>query len=167
MLKCVDGGEHCVRKDRSRFRRVRIRHFLPSILVILFTLLPPGMRPALAQSSISLSPTSPPPSKGESLEVEVIEIHRGGAVPAEIHRKKGRFLLLVINRNSVNPDAAFVLDPGAIGDGKLGPAPLLQVGGARVNDSRHRSASLFAAPAGEFDLKYADSGKAVCKIVIE
>jgi hypothetical protein len=120
-----------------------------------------------AQDVIPLQPGSPHPNAGEKLDVEQIEVRRLGAIPNEIHRHAGHFLLLIVNRNPEDPNTAFVIDPAAIGDGKLGPSPLLRVGGIGINDRKHRSAGLFEGKPGEFDVKYADTGKIVCKIKID
>jgi hypothetical protein len=59
------------------------------------------------------------------------------------------------------------VDPAAVGDLKLGPNPLLRVGAKGVSDGKHRSAALFNATAGAFDLKDAKTGKVVCQFTFE
>jgi len=146
-------------KERNQFvSRLKIS---PFVVFLTLTAL------AAASDKIPLDPRSPQPASGEHLEVERIEIQKAGAIPATIHRRPGRFFLLVVNRNEANRDAAFVVDPASIGDMTLGPNPLLRLGGPGLNDYKHRSASIFVAPVGEFDLKYADTGKIVCHISID
>lgn len=122
---------------------------------------------AKAQDTIRLLPGSLHPNAGEKLDVEQIEVRRLGAIPNEIHRHAGRFLLLVINRDPEDPNAVFVIDPAAIGAGKIGPSPVLRVGGIGIDDRKHRAAGLFEGTPGEFDVKYAETGKIVCKIKID
>lgn len=125
--------------------------------------------PARGQDSVPLYPGSPQPNPGEKLEVERVEIRRLGAIPREIHRQPGRFILLIVNQNSTDSDAAFVVD-AATPAGTVNTPPvshLLQLGGPAGNDVKHRSASLFDAPAGEFELKYAVSGQVICQIKID
>jgi hypothetical protein len=119
-----------------------------------------------AQREVPLPPSFQKPGASQPLEVEVVEIRRLGAIPSEIHRHPGKFLLLLINKSG-DDSASFVIDPGAIGEGKVGPSPLVQLGGTGLSDHKHRSAGVFEGPAGAFDLKSAATGHIVCKIEIE
>jgi len=119
------------------------------------------------QSSLPLVPGSPAPESGERLEIEQVEVNRFGALPREIHRKAGRFLLLMTNRSQDSQEAGFVVDPAGVGDLKLGQNPLLRLGAKSASDGKHRSAALFDATAGSFDLKDAKTGKVVCRFTFE
>jgi hypothetical protein len=120
-----------------------------------------------AQNTIPLVPGSPTPNQGERLEVEQIEVRRGGATPAEIHRNNGRFLLVVINHAGSIAPAGFVIESSSIGNLKLGPNPLLRLGSLASSDTKHRSAALFDAQPGSFDLKNAGTGEVIGKILID
>ena len=120
-----------------------------------------------AADRVPLYPGSAQPKPEEKLEVEQVEVHRLMAIPSQIRRPAGRFLLLVINRDETDPDAAFVIDPAAVGDGKVGPNPVAQAGGKGISDRKHRSAALVDSMAGDFDLKYLKNGKVLCKIHLE
>ncbi len=133
-----------------------------AVLILLSIFAVPG-KPA---DVIPLDPRSLLLAANETLEVEQVEVTKGGANPALLTRPAGRFILVVINRNETDQAAGFVIDPAAVGNLKLGLNPLLQVGGARLMDRKHRAASLFAGAPGEYDLKYADSGLIVCHITI-
>jgi hypothetical protein len=119
------------------------------------------------QNSIPLFPGSPRPNAGERLEVEQLEIRKFGAIPNEIHRKTGRFLLVLANHGGAASTAGFLVESSLIGDLKLGPNPLLHIGGAAASDAKHRGAALFDAPPGSYDLKDAATGKIICKIIID
>jgi len=66
-----------------------------------------------------------------------------------------------------NPDAAFIVEQTHGDETVLNSPPHLRIGGSGANDYRHRSAALFDAPAGDFELKYADTGEIVCHIKID
>ena len=87
-----------------------------------------------------------PVKDGSRVEVESVEIGPAGAIPAEIHRPAGKFIVLLINR-SHDPAASFVVDPAAIGDGLVGQEPLLRLADAALA-SKHRLAGLIDLPAG-------------------
>ena len=116
---------------------------------------------------IQLVPGSPALNKGETLPMELVEMRPAGVVPGTIHRKAGRFLLIVSNLNPSTVNAGFVIDPAAVGDLKLGATPLLSLGGKAVSDQKSRSAGVFQGNAGSFDLKDAATGKILCKILLE
>lgn len=104
-----------------------------------------------------------PRANNKPLEVEVVEINRFGATPAQIQRHPGLFILAVVNR-SPDPQASFVVDPAEAGEGHLSPQPLLRIDGQKADPRRHRATTLFLAPAGAFDLKSAATGKILCKL---
>ena len=120
-----------------------------------------------AQATLPLVPGSPTPRTGEPLDVELIYISASGPMPGALRRKAGRFIVAVTNTNPNTMDAGFVIEPAAVGDLKLSKAPLLKLGGQVVSDQSHRSAALFDAPAGAFDLKDATTGKIICKFLLE
>ncbi len=122
---------------------------------------------ATASDTIALDPRSPVPAAGEHLQVEQIEVGDNAASPSSLRRKAGRFVLVITNRSRLNADAAFVIDPSSVGDGVVGPSPLLRMGGTHNSDYRRRSASLFDASVGSYDLKFAGSGKILCHIQID
>ena len=99
-------------------------------------------------------------------EVEVVEVHNGSGLPAAIHRSSGAFILLLINRTH-DPAAAFSVDPASIGDGVVGPNPLLRLTDSAVASSKHRLAALADLPPGEYYVKFAATGKILCRITIE
>jgi hypothetical protein len=99
------------------------------------------------------------------VEVEVIEVGHGMAAPATIKRPAGKFILLVVNR-SHDPAASFVLEPASVGEGVIGPNPILRLMDQRAS-SKHRIAGLVDLPAGQFYLKSAATGKVLCRITID
>lgn len=102
---------------------------------------------------------------GKHLEVEVIEVGPHGAIPAEIHRPVGQFILLLVNHTH-EPAASFVLVPEAAGDGVAAANPILRLTD-RAPSARHKVAGLVDAPAGQFDLKSAATGNVLCRITIK
>ena len=118
-----------------------------------------------AQQIIPLQNQAAAASTTERLEVEVIEIRHGTAMPAAIHRHVGKFILLVVNHTH-DPAASFVLDPASVGEGAVGPNPFLRLTDQPAS-SRRRIAGLTDLPAGQFDLKSAVTGKILCRITIE
>lgn len=102
---------------------------------------------------------------GKHLEVEVVEVGPHGALPGEIHRPAGKFILLLVNRTH-DPAAVFVLDPEAANDGATAASPILRLTD-RAPSTRHKIAGLVDLPAGRFDLKSAVTGKVLCRITIE
>lgn len=101
------------------------------------------------------------------LEVEMVEIGRLMAIPNKIQRHPGKFILLVKNENTADWDAAFVLDPSSVGDGIVGPNPLVRFGGKGLTDAKNRSVTIVDAVAGSWDLKSATTGKIACRITIQ
>jgi hypothetical protein len=119
-----------------------------------------------AQQAIPLQNQSTPSAIGtEHPQVEVVEIRRGGALPAEIHRPAGKFILLVVNRTH-DPAASFAIDPASVGEGVIGPNPLLHLASGAAS-TKHRLAGMVDLPAGQFHLKAASTGKILCRITIE
>lgn len=119
-----------------------------------------------AQQPIPLQNQGPgaAPNAGHP-EVEVVEIRRGGALPAQIHRPSGKFILLLVNRTH-DPAASFAIDPASVGEGVIGPNPLVRLGSS-VASTQHRLAGLADLPSGEFHLKAVSTGKILCRITIE
>lgn len=103
----------------------------------------------------------------DRVEVETVEIRRLMAIPNKIQRHPGKFILLVTNENRADFDAAFVLDPSSVGDGIVGPNPLLRFGGKGLTDAKNRSVTIVDAVAGSWDLKSATTGKIACRITIQ
>lgn len=120
---------------------------------------------AWAQQKIPV--INPPPGNGpvKRMESEQVEIHRGVAIPQRIHRSRGEFQLILDNESG-DRSAAFVVDPGDAGEGVLSPARLLLYD-AKTPEVKHRKAGLLDLEKGTYYLKSADKGHILCTIVIE
>ena len=103
----------------------------------------------------------------ETLEVEVLEITPDGAIPAEIHRPAGKFILLIVDRTPDHTTSFLVSKAAQPGDALGNAAPLLRVDSSKADPRKHRMATVISAPAGEFDLKSETAGKLLCKFVFE
>jgi hypothetical protein len=104
-------------------------------------------------------------ANSQHLEVEIVEAHNGIAMPSEIHRKAGKFVLAVANR-SQDPAAWFVVDaaPAAQATAAVGHALII---GSGQFERKHRAAAVFDAQAGTYQLKNGTTGKVLCTIIIE
>jgi hypothetical protein len=142
------------------------RLYLPALLLALTgSIAAPGV---YAQEKIPLQnqdAASAAAVAGKHLEVEVLEVGPHGALPAEIHRPAGKFILLVVN-GTHDPAAVFALVPEAAGDGVTAAKPMLRLTD-RAPSTKHKIAGLVDLPAGQFDLKAAATGKVLCRITIE
>ncbi len=69
--------------------------------------------------------TAPPPAgsldNSQGLEVELVEAHNRMAIPSEIHRKAGKFILVVANRME-DPASWFVVDAAPAAQGMSWPS---------------------------------------------
>ncbi len=123
--------------------------------------------------------TAPPPAgsldNSQGLEVELVEAHNRMAIPSEIHRKAGKFILVVANRME-DPASWFVVDaaPAAQAAASEGTtaAPTTAAGhvlaiGSGQSERKRRAGAIFDAAAGTYQLKGAVSGTVLCTIVIE
>jgi hypothetical protein len=99
------------------------------------------------------------------MDVEIVEVGRGMAVPTTIKRPAGKLILLIVNR-SHDPAASFVLEPASVGEGVIGPNPILHLTDQPAS-SKHRIAGLVDLPAGQFYLKSAATGKVLCRITVD
>jgi hypothetical protein len=118
-------------------------------------------------NAIHLVPGSPAPNPGEQLAVVLVDVRDSGTMPAMINLKAGRILLVVTNASKNTATAGVVIDPGSVGDLKLGLTPLLSLGSSAVVDQNQRSAGVLVGVVGEFDLKDAVTGKILSRIVFK
>jgi hypothetical protein len=144
---------------------MKVHRIVASIVFTLgFFVLPFGAR---AQQRIPLqNQPSATGAETNGLEVEQIEIRKGGAVPTRIHRPTGKFIILLINQTH-DPSASFALDSAAVGEGRIGPNPLLRLAELGAASPKHQLAALADLPAGEYHLKSVATGKILCHITIE
>jgi hypothetical protein len=110
---------------------------------------------------------NPPPASApvKAVEAEQVEIHRLFAIPNQIHRSKGPFLLFVDNETG-DRSAEFVLDPGDAGDGVLSPSRVLLYDRKALR-VKHRAAGFLDLDKGTYHLKSADKRHILCTITIE
>jgi len=104
--------------------------------------------------------------RNEPLEIETLEINRSGALPAEIHRAAGKFILLIVDRSPDHTTSYLVVRAPQKGDAQV-PAPLLRVDSRKADPRKHRLATVVLAPPGEFDLKSEINGRVLCKFIFD
>lgn len=118
----------------------------------------------LAQDIRVVKPTvGEPQAKG--LEAEQVEIHRMFAAPRELHRSAGAFLLILDNETG-DRTAKFVIDPGDSGEGILSSSRLLLYDDS-IPEVKHRKAGLLDLRKGTYYLKSADKGHILCTITVD
>jgi hypothetical protein len=121
-----------------------------------------------AQDEVPLQNTDLfPKEQNEQLEVETVEINQFGAIPAEIHRPAGKFILLIIDRTPDHAASLSVAKVTANGDKKVIGAPLLRVDKHKADSRKHRMATMVSAPPGEFDVMSDATGDVLCKFIFE
>jgi len=99
------------------------------------------------------------------LEAEQVELHRLYAIPSQLRRPHGEFLLVLDNQTG-NRNAEFVIESGAAGE-RMSSSQLLLPFDHKTPDVRHRRAGVLNPPPGTYYLKSADSGHTFCTIIID
>jgi hypothetical protein len=148
---------------------------------ILFTIFLAAACAGTAAAQTTAPAPASPIVNSQGLQVEMVEAHNLVGIPAQITRTAGPFILAVTNR-SADPTAWFVVDavPAANSPTPAAATPVVAAAatatataahvlviGSGLYDPKHRSAMLFAAVAGTYQLKYGASGKVLCTIVIQ
>ena len=96
----------------------------------------------------------------EKLETEVVQVYRLGAGPNAIHRKPGKFVLLVMNRTR-DANASFELVRQESGD-----TPITKLGGTRAWVGITQAATAIEGDPGVLLLKAVSTGRVLCTITI-
>jgi len=136
---------------------------LAAVSVVVIGCLGAGMMSA--QYKIPLVNTPPPGKPDKAIEAEQVEVHALAAVPSAIHRSDGEFILMLDNETR-DPKAAFVLDPGDAGEGTLSQSPVL-VYDQRTPAVKNRKAGFLDLARGTYYLKTGNNGHILCTITIE
>lgn len=115
--------------------------------------------PEAAQQIPIVNPPGQDKKPAHPLEIEHVEIHRLMALPNNITRPAGPFVLVLVNETG-NPKASFAVQPARAGTAIL-------AFDAHTPEVRHRKAGLLDLPKGQYELTAVDSGHVLCTITIK
>ena len=115
--------------------------------------------PAAAQQVPVVNPPGQDKKPAQPLEIERVEIHSHMALPSNITRPTGPFVLLLVNETG-NPKASFAVERAQAADS-------IVRFDAHTPEVKHRKAGLLDLPKGQYELKAVDSGHVLCTITIK
>lgn len=121
--------------------------------------------PATSFPRQATSPGTPSVTAQSTMESEIIEIHRLMALPSKIQRPPGKFRLILDNQTG-NRQASFVIDPSSVGEGALSPEPLF-VYNRTTAAAKDKMSRILDLPAGQYFLKSIPSGHILCIITLK
>ncbi len=123
------------------------------------------LAPLYAQEKVPLT-TGPLSSadKAQPLEVVTVSVNRFGALPSSITRHPGKFILVVVDKSGGHAQSYSLLTVSAANT-QPAATPLMSLGGATARNGK--SAGLFNAPVGQFQLKSTATGAVLCQITID
>ena len=117
------------------------------------------IQPGAAQQIPIVNPPGQDKKPAQPLEIERVEIHGRMALPSNITRPAGPFVLLLVNETG-NPKASFVVRPA-------GTATATLVFDAHTPEVRRRKAGLLDLHKGQYELAAVDSEHVLCTITIK
>lgn len=116
----------------------------------------------LVQPQASAQTRATPPAREQHIETEIVTIVRGAANPEQISRKPGAFLLKVEDRTA-NPELAITGVEVRDANGN----PVQNTASPVARQRRRSSSMLLHLPPGDYQLRAAQSGRALCVIHIQ
>lgn len=115
--------------------------------------------PGAAQQIPIVNPPGQDKKPAQPLEIERVEIHSRMALPTNITRPAGPFVLLLVNETG-NPKASFAVRPARA-------ATAILVFDAHTPEVKRRKAGILDLPKGQYELQAVDSGRVLCTITIK